>query len=324
MNRFSNIYKLLIKILISLVILIIIFNKIDFLSFVKTFKSVNLLLVIISFLLTIFAWQINTIKWSLLIKPFNLSISHNRLFNLNLISLFYSLFLPGQVSGDIVKAYRLASEYKENVFPILLSTFMDKITGLFAIVIMALISIIITKIPIHHNVIFMSILFSNLLIFFLLFIFINPNMLTFVLEKLNFILERYKQRKNQYFEISLVYSQNKLIVIKSIILALFFQLIASIIIFIIALSVKIKIDFSTIVLLFSVVSFLQILPISIAGIGIRDGVFVYFMGLYGVQMVQSLSVSIIFLGISIIIGLIGGILEFNYQIIKSANVNKLR
>ena len=58
---------------------------------------------------------------------------------------------------------------------------------------------------------------------------------------------------------------------------------------------------------FPLVAILTILPISFNGIGIREGGFIYFLGLKGISAEKALTLSLSFFAIQVVAGLIGGL-----------------
>ncbi len=58
---------------------------------------------------------------------------------------------------------------------------------------------------------------------------------------------------------------------------------------------------------FPLVALMILLPVSFNGIGVREGGFIYFLGLKGVQPEQALSLSLSFFAIQVAASLVGGI-----------------
>jgi glycosyltransferase 2 family protein len=57
------------------------------------------------------------------------------------------------------------------------------------------------------------------------------------------------------------------------------------------------------------VSLVQSLPISIAGVGVREGAYVYLLGLQGVAEPIALALSLLIFGTQILLALMGGLLQ---------------
>jgi len=88
-----------------------------------------------------FALFINTLKWKLLLKNYAMG----QLFSLTLISIYYSLILPGQLAGEAVKAYKLGKGNRD-AEQIAASIIIDRITGLMGLIIIALMGLMLSEI----------------------------------------------------------------------------------------------------------------------------------------------------------------------------------
>ena len=69
-------------------------------------------------------------RWRLLLQIQNIQISYWRATQLTFIGLFFSIVIPGAVSGDMVKAYYLAKGQSQKAVPVM-SVFFDRLLGLY-------------------------------------------------------------------------------------------------------------------------------------------------------------------------------------------------
>ena len=58
---------------------------------------------------------------------------------------------------------------------------------------------------------------------------------------------------------------------------------------------------------FPLVALLTMIPVSLSGIGVREGGFVYFLGLYGVPAAQAMMLSLAFFAVQVAASLVGGL-----------------
>jgi hypothetical protein len=75
------------------------------------------------------------------------------------------------------------------------------------------------------------------------------------------------------------------------------------------LGLKIKVSPLVLMWVFAVVFFLQAIPISISGIGIREGALIVLLSRYGIRDSQAFALSLIVFLIAILMGLVGGVSE---------------
>ena len=90
--------------------------------------------------------------------------------------------------------------------------------------------------------------------------------------------------------------------------SLFIHLINIVVIYILAVDLGIAISFLASFVLFPIVILFMLVPISIAGWGVREGAMVIFLGLVGISSESALAVSLLYGIILTIVGLAGGIL----------------
>jgi glycosyltransferase 2 family protein len=77
------------------------------------------------------------IRWQILMRVQGLSLGWGRLYALLLIGVFFNFFIPGGTGGDVVKAYFLLKETPGRRAPAVLATIMDRLSGLFGLVVLA-------------------------------------------------------------------------------------------------------------------------------------------------------------------------------------------
>jgi len=306
-----KIFWLVIKGTISLTAILFILSRINLGEFAKVFFSASPPLFLLAFLFAVFVWVLNTRKWQLLLLTLGVKYNFNKLLKLNFVALYYSLFLPGQVSGEVVKGLKLIRSNKEDAHNILTSIIMDRITGLFALVLIALLGLVVVSSPgVNHRLILLAVIvLFGLTIFFFL---ILNNRIAVLLKRLSlpvFMAANLRRHLYLTWETFRSYKKDLSSLGKVFGYSLLFQLLATVINYLVCLSLEVAIPFLALLWIVATVSLLQMLPISISGIGVREGSFVFLLGQYGVGAPEALAVSIMIFAIQILQGLIGGVVE---------------
>jgi len=104
-------------------------------------------------------------RWKVLVKSQGLNVKSWPLFKLTLIGNFFNFAMPGGVGGDVVKAYYFTRENPGTKVIAVTSVLMDRVLGLFAMILLALVVMCydldhILKIESLHNLfIFIAVLF---------------------------------------------------------------------------------------------------------------------------------------------------------------------
>lgn len=73
-------------------------------------------------------------RWHLLLKVQGIHLSFGRVLQLFMIGVFFNVFLPGAVGGDVVKIYYLLKETKGQQAAAFLTVLMDRLLGLVALI----------------------------------------------------------------------------------------------------------------------------------------------------------------------------------------------
>lgn len=81
-------------------------------------------------------------RWRILIRSQQLSASPYSIFKLSLIGSFFNFAMPGGVGGDLIKAYYFTREHPGNKVTAVTSVLIDRVLGLFSMILMALIVMI--------------------------------------------------------------------------------------------------------------------------------------------------------------------------------------
>ena len=78
-----------------------------------------------------------TFRWQLLMRVQGITLGWFRVWQLVMIGMFYNLFLPGGTGGDLVKIFYAVKEAPKSKSALFLSVVVDRITGMFALIIVS-------------------------------------------------------------------------------------------------------------------------------------------------------------------------------------------
>jgi uncharacterized protein (TIRG00374 family) len=284
--------------------------KTDLTQVLKVLSAIPLLTFLLVTGIYFFALFINTLKWKLLLQNYAMS----QLFSFTLIAQYYSLILPGQLAGEAVKAYKLGKGNKD-AEQIAASVVIDRITGLLGLIIVALIGLLCSKaILAKESMPWFILCFAICVVCLCSFYFQSfehsiRGILLFVRNRFCKI-EKIINQCLRLIDAWVQYLGTPVILVKSILLGIVFQLIAVFITMTLAGALGININFADWCWIFGVISLVVFLPITIGGIGLREGGFVILLGQLGVPGEKALALSLSIFGLQIIGAIAGGVVEF--------------
>jgi hypothetical protein len=133
--------KLLLKIVLSVGILGYLFSKISLLSFWDSFLNARHNYIILAFVLYIIGQTLCAYKWELLAGTLGFRRRFKGFVAYYFIGMFFNLFFLGSIGGDVAKAYLLAGK-EDSRMRAGYSIFADRFTGGMALVTIAVIALI--------------------------------------------------------------------------------------------------------------------------------------------------------------------------------------
>jgi uncharacterized protein (TIRG00374 family) len=232
---------------------------------------------------------------------------------LTFIGYFFNNFLPTAIGGDIAKAH-YASKKTNNKVASYAAVLADRILGLIATLLVALVGLVFMGKNMDNKFIVWAVPFVFLL---------TVLMIMFLLKKNN-IPEKAPSRDKGIFhaikETSLklytainLYRNSPGLLVKGIALSLALQSLSIISIYLLVLCTGSDIPLSRLFLVIPLVWTVSMIPLSLNGLGVREGAFVYFLkGYIGAE--KAFAVSILWLGLIMLYSAIGGILQLLYPV----------
>ncbi len=139
--KIKNVLKGLVKAILALGLLVWLYQKgvLD-LNVLKRLFSPGLMLISMGTLVLNFYFA--TWRWQLLLKVQKLTLSRWECFKLNLVGLFFNYVMPGGVGGDVVKAFYIVKDHPSNRMGAGMSVLLDRVMGLYAMLLLAIVSLL--------------------------------------------------------------------------------------------------------------------------------------------------------------------------------------
>jgi len=94
------------------------------------------------FLLIFANMYLTSERWRMLLQTQSHHLNGWKTFKLTMIGIFFNFAVPGGVGGDLVKAFYFTKDYPESKMAAATSVLMDRVLGLYAMIIMAMLAMI--------------------------------------------------------------------------------------------------------------------------------------------------------------------------------------
>lgn len=314
-------FSLLLRFGISLVLIFILFKKIDFRSTFQVIAHLDkvyfFLALVIFVIVDIFAF----LRWKMLLDAQAAHFPLPRVLGSFSGGLFFNLFLPSTIGGDVARTLDLGSHAKSRSV-IAASVLLDRLSGFVGLVIVAWVSLIFgNKFVGEPSVYWIVFLMGALLGIFLLVIF-NNGIYTRVkgsLHKKGLVDNIRKLHCEMYF-----FRSKPSVLYLNLLYSLIIQSGASVFSYFILRSLGARINIIYPLIFNPVITVITTLPVSIGGLGLRDMSSVFFYAKAGVSKDVALAQSILNFAVIVLFGLIGGLIyvsTFHHRRIQPHQAN---
>ena len=285
--------KTALKFVIAGSLLAVLISQID-IDFTKTILlGVDPWLCLAAFLIFSSRMLVAALRWKTLLKANRYKVSLLRLTILYYIGDFFSFFLPSAVGGDLVRGYYLYGD-GVNKQEVASSIIVERVLGISAMMSLALLATAGGFNLIHNNVIKLIVIVPSVLgltIVWLLYIW-EPKQFCRSTTRASGKLAR---TAIDIFDEVRSYKSLSVNLLFGFVFSLLFQLLGIGATYLIALSLGSPTPFFYFLIFLPIVWLVSMLPISIAGLGIREGAFVFLFASVGMSSEMAIAISTVFL-----------------------------
>ncbi len=269
--------------------------------------------------ITIVKVGISAKKWQVLLRAKEEVKSLLYVWKIYYIGTFFNLFLPTNVGGDVIKAHKM-SKTSQNSVEAYSSVFMERFTGLAAILILALVSTTLYLEELPLQILLLIYFVVTPLILGTGFLLLRKSLI----QRFSSIYERIfgsfnpfsiREKVGKLYNSINLYRHKKKALTSALAISLLFHLLLILTNYILALSIGMNVAIHYFFIFIPISAVLLFLPISIKGFGVREVIYVYFFTNAGATAAQAVSLSFLVHLVGIISSIIGG-LVYLYSKIK--------
>jgi len=294
--------------LLTLILLVLFINPKEI---AHDLAKADLRYVLAGFGVCLLALAARSLKWQFILKRMGIRIPFWRLMEVYTISYWFSTFLPGSLGGDIYKVYDIARATDKKIRPIL-AVIIERLTGVLALLALTVVALLLyqNELPIPGWLLPLTIGGAVIATMGLLavLLFFEPlwraaNRILPVTQKI------VKPEKIAHLvEVSMELRNNRRLFIEAVLLGIMVQVLVLLAYYLMARSISDQISLYYFFTLYPMVEIASMIPVSINGMGVREGLTVFSMQYYQITPAVSMSMGIMFRLIAIILAIIGGIL----------------
>jgi uncharacterized membrane protein YbhN (UPF0104 family) len=306
--------KIALKIGVSGLLAGYLFFKVDLSAIAAAVKNVELSFYLLSTLIAMLSNFFIAGKYYILIRPSPINHSLLSLVRINFIARFYALFLPSAVGREFVRWMKVTRNQKGRA-AFATSIIFERLTFLLVLVLCGSIpllmyrsipAIVALRLKLQPWIILALVIMAGLLSFY-----VSESVRSLAKSIAGRIFDRFSDQFNIGALIeSISLNKMKPAYYAAVIgLSLVWQIFYISRLFALVRAAALPLNLIDILWMASLVLMLQTLPISFAGIGLREGAYAYLFTLYGLPPEKGVLIGLLFFSQMLIMAFVGGVLE---------------
>ena len=295
------------KLLVSGGLLAFFLTQIHFERFLGTLAAAEFFYVAVALLVYLAAQFVAALRWAILARPLGFDTPFKYISLYYLIGMFFNLFAPSTVGGDVTRVYYLASEgsktrekgWAASTIPAAVSVFMDRAVGMAALVWLGAIGLALFPAysvpPAIRSLTFAvsaALMAGGLLVPWLRRLL--PDNGHPITVKLSYALRAYRAQWS--------------VIPQAILLSFVLHLVQAWMHLLMGRALHIEVPFSFCIILYPLVGTFAALPVSLNGIGLREGGYLFLLGVIGVSSEKGVAFGLLLFLIIAVDSLVGGLL----------------
>lgn len=297
----------LIRILGTFLILAFILSKVDVRDVVAHIRQVPFSLLFLIFLWYVATQFLGVYRWKILLHTQDIDIPFSRLFIVSMKALYFNMVLPTAMGGDVIRGYALYKNANNRSAGVA-SVLVDRMVGMTAMVGIALFSVLWGGRYLEGTPYTLPILGFAALYFFVLCLLVTSwlkRIARFALQALP--LKNFSEKIMSFFDVIYSYFAYKKTMGFALVLSLMLQIGVIFTYFFVAVIMNVHVSLFHFFLFMPVVWIISMLPVSIGGLGLREGAFIFLFTKVGIPKEACFSLSILATAIAMFLGLLGGL-----------------
>ena len=311
-NRLSPILALkkhwliVVKFLVTITLITVLVKNAHWPTVFDQVQHIGVTLILITLVILILSVTISTYKWKLFLSVHGLKFDFNKLHRYYFIAMYINNFLPTTIGGDGYRIYKtLGNERSKS--SALLAVLMERVTGLAALLILAYVSAIYLFVVTNDDIARILVIVGTI------------TGAAVVISYLIFPVSYFHRLTNQFVGFASIiktlsshiddYITHRNLTIKVVTVSFLFHFhlcLAYVVLLNFGLNLSVSIYELFIVL--AAVGLIGVLPISINGLGVVEGTFIFLIGQYGVDYDDALIVSFLIRILVVPISVLGAVL----------------
>jgi uncharacterized protein (TIRG00374 family) len=302
-----GVWLFLAKAAVSLLLLTVLFWRIDRGAFLQSLRALSPGLLAGCTGLYILGYVVSSVRWQGLLLAEGVDLSLTRLTLIYFQGSFFNLFLPTLIGGDIVRGvsmYRLTGGHPASLASILV----DRLTGFAALIGIAVAAAAAASAVIPDPQVTAMVLCVAGAFALLVAVLMNARLMGGVGGLLRLAaLGRFEAKLGGLVEAVHRYRTHRRALVVALGYSVFIQALVIVTYYLVGRGLALAVPLRYFFVYVPLITVVSMLPVSVAGLGIREGSVVYFFGRIGVDPATALGMSLVWFALSVVVSALGGL-----------------
>jgi uncharacterized membrane protein YbhN (UPF0104 family) len=283
----------------------------DWAKFGAAFAGLRLELWFAAVGVLVVAQVVSALRWRALAEPLGFHRSARQMIGYYFIGMYFNLLLPTSVGGDVVRAWYLGSDPGSRL-PAFVSVFLDRLSGLWVLLALACLGVVFSPLELKDWVVIS------------VWGFAAAGALGSLLLP---VLARVRVRNPGRFQ-RLVETLNALpaahLLVWPTVLSIVVQVANVVLVWLVGMSLDARVPASYYWVLVPMVSLLTMLPISVNGMGVREGATAMLLLPLGVAQETAVTLALLWFAVTALVSLSGGVVYLSGRFQRPAHSRNLK
>lgn len=303
--------------LIGIILFLYIIWRTGLANILSIFPGIKLGYLLVALIMLVGIFLLKGLKWRIILDYFGVDYSLLKTSKIWYIGYFIGTVTPAKL-GDFIRVFYIKKDTRKKVGECFLTVFLDRLFDIVTILLLALASI----------VLFVSFFKTNLSIGVIIFVIIALLLGAYLVTKKNFVRfllkpffnmlipeskrEKIKINFNSFYDN--LRKVNKRLFFIAFIVTLITWLLNFLYAYVLAVALNINVSLGYIFLIMPMVTIIELIPISISGLGTREAALIFFFFIIGISEVLAVSFSLLYVFGSLLLALLGAYFLFKNPI----------
>ncbi len=297
------------RLTLGLILFTLLIARVDRQAVIATFTQMRGDYYLVALALFFLSIVVSAYRWQMILSATGAAPTVWQLTAINLIGNFFSNFLPTAVGGDVVRVAELAYQGRTDHHHNISTVMIDRLIGLISLAIMAAIALVAGFSTVQNIVVRVIVLGAIIGLVSGWALFFNKPLV----RKFQWVVRLPGLRRLEPLLVRLYQSLYDLhsrqqLLRSSVVISLGLQMIEVLSVILIARSLGIQLPALYFFLFLPLIWLVTMIPLSLNGLGLREGAFTFFFGLVGVATSAAIAISFLVYACRLLSGLVGGVL----------------